>query len=212
MEEIGLDITIRSLVDCEVVALHGELDCQSAPELADALSQAATNGRPVVVDLSELRFIDSSGLHVLMSGGSANGGGHRILVCPPGNVARVELIGSSVARGLDGYRRDELDLVTVRYTPRLADRVDDPGAEASIGPAAWTGYIAFDHSNPLTRPNYDLWWMNVDTGNKVRLTFAPGADVLPVISPDGRRLMWTSTRDGRQPAQLYMADFVPPQD
>ena len=89
MEEIGLDITIRSLVDCEVVALNGELDCQSAPELADALSQAATNGRPVVVDLSELRFIDSSGLHVLMSGGSANGGGHRILVCPPGNVARV---------------------------------------------------------------------------------------------------------------------------
>ena len=70
-------------------------------------------------------------------------------VCP-GNVARVELIGSSVARGLDGYRRDELDMVTVRYTPRLADRVDDPGAEASIGPAAWTGYIAFDHSNPLT--------------------------------------------------------------
>src|SRR5262249_58977446 len=45
---------------------------------------------------------------------------------------------------------------------------------------------------------------------KVRLTHAPGADVLPVFSPDGRQLMWTSTRDGRQPAQLYIADFVPP--
>lgn len=60
------------------------------------------------------------------------------------------------------------------------------------------------------RPNYDLYWMNVDTGKKVRLTYAPGADVLPVFSPEGKRLMWTSTRDGRQPSQLWMADFVPP--
>jgi TolB protein len=70
-------------------------------------------------------------------------------------------------------------------------------------------YTAADHS-VAGRPNYDLWWMNVDTGKKVRLSFAPGADVLPVFSPDGKRLMWTSTRDGRQPAQLYLADFVPP--
>ncbi len=62
------------------------------------------------------------------------------------------------------------------------------------------------------RPNYDLYWMNVDTGKKVRLTYAPGADVLPVFSPDGKRLMWTSTRDGRQPSQLWMADFVPPKE
>jgi Tol biopolymer transport system component len=75
-------------------------------------------------------------------------------------------------------------------------------------------YTAADHSNPLARPNYDLYWMRLnDTGTTsapVRLTFAPGADVLPVFSPDGRWLMWTSTRDGRSPAQLYMADFVPP--
>jgi TolB protein len=71
-------------------------------------------------------------------------------------------------------------------------------------------YAAADHSNPTVRPNYDLWWMNVDTLEKTRLTFAPGADVLPVFSPDGKKLMWTSTRDGRQPAQLYIADFVAP--
>src|SRR5579872_2929569 len=71
-------------------------------------------------------------------------------------------------------------------------------------------YAAADHGNPAVRPNYDLYWMDVDTGKKVRLTYAPGADVLPVFSPDGKRLMWTSTRDGRRPAQLYVADFVPP--
>lgn len=70
-------------------------------------------------------------------------------------------------------------------------------------------YTAADHNVP-GRPNYDLWWMDLDTGKQVRLTFAPGADVLPVFSPDGKKLMWTSTRTGRQPAQLYIADFVPP--
>ena len=73
-------------------------------------------------------------------------------------------------------------------------------------------YAAADHSNPAVRPNYDLWWMNVATGKLVRLTYAPGADVLPVFSPDGTKLMWTSTRDSRQPAQLYLADFVLPRD
>lgn len=73
-------------------------------------------------------------------------------------------------------------------------------------------YTAADHSNPVMRPNYDLYWMNVETGKKVRLTHAPGADVLPVFSPDRRRVMWTSTRDGRQPAQLYIADFTPPKE
>jgi TolB protein len=73
-------------------------------------------------------------------------------------------------------------------------------------------YAGADHSNPSVRPNYDLYWMDVDTGKKVRITHAPGADVLPVFSPDGKKIMWTSTRDGQQPAQLYIADFVPPRD
>ncbi len=55
-----------------------------------------------------------------------------------------------------------------------------------------------------------LYWMNIETGKKVRLTFAPGADVLPVFSPDGTKLMWTSTRDGSSPSQIYIADFTPP--
>ena len=67
-------------------------------------------------------------------------------------------------------------------------------------------YTAADHSNPTMRPNYDLYWMNIDTGKKVRLTFAPGADVLPVFSPDRRRL-WISTRDGRSPAQPVHRGF-----
>ena len=73
-------------------------------------------------------------------------------------------------------------------------------------------YTAADHSNPLQRPNYDLYWMNIETGAKTRLSFAPGADVLPVFSPDYTKVMWTSNRDGRSPTQLYLADFVAPRE
>jgi TolB protein len=76
-------------------------------------------------------------------------------------------------------------------------------------------YTAADHSNPLARPNYDLYWLRIDDDAKkhrpVRLTHFPGADVLPVFSTDGRRVMWTSTRGGGD-SQLWVADFVPPND
>lgn len=73
-------------------------------------------------------------------------------------------------------------------------------------------YTAADHSNELARPNYDLFWMNLDSGKTTRLTFAPGQDVLPVFSPDYKRVMWTSSRDGRSPTQLYIADFTAPKE
>jgi Tol biopolymer transport system component len=71
-------------------------------------------------------------------------------------------------------------------------------------------YTAADHSDPTARPNYDLYWMDIETGKTTRITFAPGQDVLPVFSPDYKKVMWTSSRDGRSPPQLYIADFTPP--
>jgi len=40
-------------------------------------------------------------------------------------------------------------------------------------------YAGADHSNPAVRPNYDLYWMNVESGKKVRLTYAPAAERPP---------------------------------
>src|SRR5262245_39706408 len=65
-------------------------------------------------------------------------------------------------------------------------------------------FTAADHSDPLARPNYDLYWSNLETGKTTRITHAPGQDVLPVFSPDYTKLMWTSNRDGRSPTQLYI--------
>jgi TolB protein len=42
------------------------------------------------------------------------------------------------------------------------------------------------------------------------LTFAPGADVLPVFNSDCSKLMWTAARGGNPAPQLFIADFVRP--
>jgi TolB protein len=78
----------------------------------------------------------------------------------------------------------------------------------------WTGA---DHSDPKARPNYDLWLMKYEVqdgkiapGPITRLTDNPAADVLPVFSPDGKQLMWTSNRTGDHSSQLWIADFKLP--
>jgi TolB protein len=78
----------------------------------------------------------------------------------------------------------------------------------------WSGA---DHSDPTARPNYDLWLTRykVDNGKfsigpVSRVTDSAGADVLPVFSPDGTKLMWTSTRTDDHSSQLFIADFQLP--
>jgi anti-sigma B factor antagonist len=49
------------------VIVRGELDLASAPQLDDALSEAASGSVAVILDLSELTFMDSSGLHAILT-------------------------------------------------------------------------------------------------------------------------------------------------
>ncbi|HTM53139.1 MAG TPA: biopolymer transporter Tol [Pirellulales bacterium] len=79
----------------------------------------------------------------------------------------------------------------------------------------WTGA---DHSDPNARPNYDLWLMKYEEkdgkiapGPITRLTDNPAADVLPVFSPDGKQVMWTSNRTADHSSQLWIADFHLPE-
>jgi TolB protein len=79
----------------------------------------------------------------------------------------------------------------------------------------WTGA---DHSDPQARPNYDLWLMKYEgrdgkiaPGPIMRITDNPAADVLPVFSPDGKQLMWTSNRTADHSSQLFLAEFKLPE-
>jgi Tol biopolymer transport system component len=82
----------------------------------------------------------------------------------------------------------------------------------------WIIWSGADHSNPSARPNYDLWLARYSVADgqfrlepAMRVTDFEGADVLPVFSPDGQRLMWTSTRTADRSSQLFIADFRLPE-
>ena len=59
--------------------------------------------------------------------------------------------------------------------------------------------------------NYELYVMRDDGSHNIRITYSPGADILPVFSPDGQYLMWTSKRAPDHTTQIFVARFRPPE-
>ncbi len=53
--------------DAAIIALDGELDLASAPQLVDAVNGVATAGPgPVILDLGSVSFVDSSGVRAIL--------------------------------------------------------------------------------------------------------------------------------------------------
>src|SRR6188768_3846448 len=63
-------------------------------------------------------------------------------------------------------------------------------------------------SNKLGFENFELFLVDID-GRKepVRVTYSDGFDGLPVPSPDGRQLAWTSSRGGGREGQIFLAQW-----
>ena len=63
----ALQVHLDQYEDVPVVRLIGEVDLATAPGLRDTLAEVPAGSAIVVVDLSEVTFLDSSGLSVLVS-------------------------------------------------------------------------------------------------------------------------------------------------
>ena len=76
--------------------------------------------------------------------------------------------------------------------------------------AQWYGTSRFSPdgtrlaSEMMSAGNIDIWLNGVERGTMTRLTFTPGEDRLPVWSPDGKHLIFSSERHGGPP-NLYWA-------
>lgn len=62
----GFHVDTRVERDQEIVTPRGELDLATVPRLEIELVRARSSGRAIVLDLRQLTFMDSSGLHLLM--------------------------------------------------------------------------------------------------------------------------------------------------
>jgi anti-anti-sigma factor len=86
------DCTLRDGgLDAAWVRVTGELDIATAPQLAEMLGRAEERCRRIVLDVRQVTFMDSSGVHVILDANvRANAAGRRlVLVRGPSQVDRV---------------------------------------------------------------------------------------------------------------------------
>jgi Tol biopolymer transport system component len=63
-------------------------------------------------------------------------------------------------------------------------------------------------SNKLGFENFEVFMVDAAGAKEpVRVTYSPGFDGLPVPSPDGKQLAWTSSRAGGSEGQLFLAQW-----
>jgi Tol biopolymer transport system component len=107
-------------------------------------------------------------------------------------------------------RFDEAGLIADVWTMNLDGT--DQRQITDFGAMSWAPYIhpsgeyIIFASNKLGFENFELFLVDI-AGRKepVRVTYSDGFDGLPVPSPDGRQLAWTSNRGGGREGQIYLA-------
>jgi Tol biopolymer transport system component len=109
-------------------------------------------------------------------------------------------------------RFDEAGLLADIYT--MNPDGTDVRRLTDFGAMSWAPYIhpsgqyVIFASNKLGFENFELFMVDID-GRKepVRVTYSDGFDGLPVPSPDGRQLAWTSSRGGGREGQIFLAQW-----
>jgi Tol biopolymer transport system component len=109
-------------------------------------------------------------------------------------------------------RFDEAGLIADVRTMNLDG--SDERQVTDFGAMSWAPYIhpsgqyVLFASNKLGFENFEVFMVDID-GKKepVRVTHSDGFDGLPVPSPDGSQLAWTSSRGGGREGQIYLAQW-----
>jgi anti-sigma B factor antagonist len=76
--------------ETQLVAIHGDVDLKTARLFRGALDEAAQDGKPrLIVDMSEVPFMDSSGLAALIGAQKALREATQLVVVCPDNLRRI---------------------------------------------------------------------------------------------------------------------------
>jgi anti-sigma B factor antagonist len=105
----ALTIRVRRDRGYAIVAVAGEVDIATVTRLRERLFELAASGRPLVVDLDQVRFIDSAGLAALVGAArraAAHGASLQAVCARPRTRKLFRLTGLDgqipLARTLDG--------------------------------------------------------------------------------------------------------------
>jgi serine/threonine protein kinase/Tol biopolymer transport system component len=98
-----------------------------------------------------------------------------------------------------GASAGNMQLTWFDRTGKILGTIDQPGAYNSVTLSPDGARVASSRID--STGNEDIWVDEFARGTSTRLTFDPAPDYMPVWSPDGTRIVWSSARDGR--ANLY---------
>lgn len=100
------------------------------------------------------------------------------------------------------------DVFTMKPDGTDVRQLTDFGAMSWAPYAHPSGEYVFFASNKLGFTNFEIYIVDME-GKKepVRVTYTDGFDALPVPSPDGRQLAWTSNRAGGSGGQIFLASW-----
>ena len=109
-------------------------------------------------------------------------------------------------------RFDEQGLIADVWTMNLDGT--DQRQVTSFKAMSWAPYIhpsgeyLLFASNKLGFENFEVFMTDVaGTKEPVRITYSDGFDGLPVPSPDGTQIAWTSSRGGGREGQIFLAQW-----
>jgi Tol biopolymer transport system component len=109
-------------------------------------------------------------------------------------------------------RFDEQGLIADVWTMNLDG--SDQRQITTFGSMSWAPYMHpsgeyfFFASNKLGFENFEIFVADKDGAKEpVRITYTDGFDGLPVPSPDGKTLAWTSNRAGGSGGQIFLAQW-----
>src|SRR5262245_34937008 len=93
MDPSGFSISVTEQGGRAVVAITGELDLATSPDLEEVVLGRLDEGKSVVLDLRELQFMDSSGLRVVITAHTRAGeGAGEFAIVRPAAGSEVEKI------------------------------------------------------------------------------------------------------------------------
>jgi anti-sigma B factor antagonist len=114
--QFGVEL-VRPGDEIAVVGLQGEVDIYSAPQFKEVLIQSIDSGAThIIVDLSNVTFIDSTALGVLVSGAKRvrPQNGTLDIVCHDENITRIfEITGLDRIFGIYPTREKALESAAV---------------------------------------------------------------------------------------------------